>query len=540
MDRITVDNRYALSRFLGGGGMGKVYLAHDRDLDRDVALKVLREHYAEDEGFVERFEREAKSAASLNYPNVVAVYDRGRSEDGSYYIVMEYVSGGTLKDRILREGALDPDEAVRVGAQVADALGVAHGAGIVHLDIKPQNVLLTVSGDAKVGDFGIARAAEAAPLSDSGLVLGTANYMSPEQAMGDPVGPTSDLYSLGVVLYEMLTGELPFEADSAVGVAMKHVTEPPRPPGEVNPRVPGTLDALVMRLLAKRPGDRYGSAAELAGDLRRVAEGLPPVHAPVAGEAETQRLAAPAAFPGSPGGSRRGSFRRGSWILLALLAALVALLALAGLVLSRGPDGPLVGSLGRAAEEAGQALGVGRGEVPGVVGLEEKEARERLAEKGFGVSVERRKSAAEDEGKVLEQSVPGGEEVARGSRVALAVGDGPRIVEAPDLVGLTPEEAEDRLREAGLKPGDRKEAPSEKVPEGKISGQDPPAGEKTEADTEVDLVVSSGPPEIDQIDVPVVRCRSVEDAMAMLREAGCEVTGTRTEPSPRPVGTVVG
>ncbi|MBA3790187.1 MAG: serine/threonine protein kinase, partial [Rubrobacter sp.] len=219
MERITIDDRYAVSRLLGSGGMGKVYLARDEDLDRDVALKVLREQYAEDEGFVERFEREAKSAASLNHLNVVAVYDRGRSEDGSYYIVMEYVPGGTLKDRVLREGALDPGEAVRVVAQVADALGVAHEAGVVHRDVKPQNVLLTVSGDAKVADFGIARAAHATTITESGLVLGTANYMSPEQAMGDPVGPAGDLYSLGVVLYEMLTGEVPFEADSAVGVA---------------------------------------------------------------------------------------------------------------------------------------------------------------------------------------------------------------------------------------------------------------------------------------------------------------------------------
>ncbi|MBA2344586.1 MAG: protein kinase, partial [Rubrobacter sp.] len=521
MEHTTVDNRYALSRFLGGGGMGKVYLAHDGDLGRDVALKVLREHYAGDEGFVGRFEREAKNAASLNHPNVVQVYDRGRSEGGSYYIVMEHVPGGTLKDLILREGALDPGEAARLAAQVADALGVAHGAGVIHRDIKPQNVLLTESGDAKVGDFGIARAAEAATISESGLVLGTANYMSPEQAMGDPLGPASDLYSLGIVLYEMLTGELPFEADSAVGVAIKHVTEPPRPPGEVNPKIPKALDALVMRLLAKRPGDRYGSAEDLASDLRRIAEG--PVQASAAGEAATQRLAAPAAFPGSPGGPRRGRFRL--WALLALLVALFALLALAGLVLSRGPDGPVVGSLGRGAEEAGQALGVGRGEVPGVVGLDEEEARKRLADEGFGVSVERRESAGEDEGKVLEQSVHGGEEVARGSRIALAVGGGPRIVESPDLVGLTPAEAEDLLREAGLEAGERKVAPSGEVPEGEVSGQDPQAGEKTKAGIEVDLIVSSGSPETSRIDVPVVQGLSVEEAREMLRKAGCEVAG---------------
>jgi len=540
MERITIDDRYAVSRLLGSGGMGKVYLARDEDLDRDVALKVLREQYTDDEGFVERFEREAKSAASLNHPNVVAVYDRGRSEDGSYYIVMEHVPGGTLKDRILREGALDPCETVRVAAQVADALGVAHEAGVVHRDIKPQNVLLTESGDVKVGDFGIARAVGAAPISDSGLVLGTAKYMSPEQPMGDPVGPSSDLYSLGVVIYEMLTGEVPFEADSAVGVVMKHITEPPRPPEELNSQIPEALGALVLRLLAKKPEDRYRSAAELAEDLRRVGEGLSLAHvAPAAGEDETQRIVALAA-PGSPSGARRESSRRGPWRFLAALAALAVLLGLAGLVLSRGPTGPVVGSLGEAAEEAGQALGFGQGEVPGVVGLDEEEARERLAGEGFGVSTERRESAAEDEGTVLDQSVPGGEEADRGSRVALAVGDGPRIVEAPDLVGLTPEEAEDEIEQAGLRSGDRKEAPSEDVPEGEISGQDPPAGKKTETDTEVDLTVSSGPPQTGRVDVPEVQGLGVEEASALLREAGCEVAGTRTEPSPQPVGTVVG
>ncbi len=275
MQQAILDNRYVLQGPLGSGGMGKVFLARDRVLERDVALKLLREQYAESDEFVGRFEREAKAAASLNHPNSVQVYDRGRAEDGAYYMAMEYVPGGTLKDRIL-DGPMDPGEAVRLGGQVADALGVAHGRGIVHRDVKPQNVLLTAHGNAKVADFGIARAASADPLSNSSLVLGTAKYMSPEQAMGGPLGPESDLYSLGVVLYEMLTGELPFDADSAIEVAMKHVNEPPRPPREKNPAVSAALDAVTMKLLEKRPGDRYPGAAELAADLSRVDEGRPP------------------------------------------------------------------------------------------------------------------------------------------------------------------------------------------------------------------------------------------------------------------------
>ena len=549
MERTVVDNRYVLSGLLGGGGMGRVYLACDEVLERDVALKVLRERYAGDEGFVERFEREARAAAALNYPHIVSVYDRGRTEDGTYYIAMEYVPGGTLKDKILGEGAVEASEAVRLAVQVADALGVAHASGIIHRDVKPHNVLLTADGNAKVADFGIARAASDVSLSNSSLVLGTAKYMSPEQATGDPLGPESDLYSLGVVLYEMLTGEVPFEADSVVGVAMKHVNEPPRPLKEKNPSVPEALDAVTMKLLEKKPEDRYPGAAELVTDLSRVGEGLPPAFAEAgAGTPETEGtelLAAPTVpNRGRPAGVRRDFSRsrtRRRWALLLLLgAALVVLVALATLGLSRSSGGQVLGSLG---EEAGQALGVGEGEVPGVVGLTEKEARERLTEEGFGVSVEDRRSSRDDEGKVLGQSVPGGKEAERNSRITLTVGGGPRTVKAPDLVGLTPEKARSKLDAADLELGGRKEAPSEEVPEGEVAAQDPWAGKKAEAGAEVDLTISSGPPaanEAGEVEVPEVSGLGVEGATALLGAAGCEVVGTRTEPGPEPEGTVVG
>ena len=508
MERIDVDNRYAISGLLGGGGMGKVFLARDEILDRDVALKVLREQYARDEEFVGRFEREAKAAASLNYPHIVQVYDLGTAADGTYYIAMEYVPGGTLKDRILKEGSMEAAEAARLASQVADALGVAHTRGIVHRDIKPQNVLLAADGDVKVADFGVARAASETSLSDSSLVLGTAKYMSPEQAMGDPVGPESDLYSLGIVLYEMLTDEVPFEADSALGVAMKHVNEPPRSPKEKNPAVPEALNAVTMKLLEKKPEDRYPGTAELAADLSRVSEGFPPVFAAPAKTGgiaaprteQTTPLATPTPVraPGGPNGVRRnfsGSLvRRRRVLLLLCVAVLVALLLLAGLGLSRGTVGPVVGSLAEAAEEAQQALRVGEGKVPKLVGLTEEEARGRLGEEGFGVAVERRESSQKEKGEVLEQSVPVGEEVQRGSRIALAVGGGPQIVQAPRLVGLRPARAEKRLEEAGLKLGERKEAPSVGVPAGEVAAQDPPSGEAAKRGTEVDLTISSGPP----------------------------------------------
>ena len=337
MRRALIDDRYAVLDALGKGGMARVYLVRDEVLSRDVALKVLWEQYADDEAFVERFRREARSAASLNHPSIVQVYDQGRAhEDGTYYIAMEYVPGGTLKERIKREGPLDHREAAGIAVRVAEALQTAHGRGIVHRDIKPQNVLLTSSGEAKVADFGIAWAASSKTITETNLVLGTSAYMSPEQVRGERVGPASDLYSLGVVLYEMLTGEQPFRADDPIATAMKHLEEPVPHPGRANPAVPGGLDALVVKLLAKNPEDRYASAAALAEDLLRVRDGLPPLAAGL----ETQKTLPRSFAPDGRGEIRatptvavsekaasRPARRRN---LLPLLAALLVGVALLG------------------------------------------------------------------------------------------------------------------------------------------------------------------------------------------------------------------
>ena len=330
-----IDSRYVLGRSLGNGGMGEVYLAHDGVLDRDVALKVLRSHYAGDEEFAGRFLREARSAAGLSHPNIVQVYDRGETEDGISYIAMEYVPGGTLKELIDGRAPIGAREAAGMAARISLALEAAHERGVIHRDIKPQNVLVTPSGDLKVTDFGIARAASAVTSAASSTVFGTVGYISPEQAMGEPVGPASDLYSLGVVLYEMLTGELPFTADNSIAVCMKHVTEPLRPPMALNPAIPGQMNAVVVKLLAKDPSDRYGSAAELLTDLERVGEGLP-----LAAEAATQPLGPPVA-PSRGTGGRRGA--------RTLAVASVALLALLGAVLFDTLQGKATqGSLPRA------------------------------------------------------------------------------------------------------------------------------------------------------------------------------------------------
>jgi len=332
--------RYVLSDLLGAGGMAEVFLAHDRILGRDLALKVLREDFAKDPGFVSRFQSEAISAASLNHPHVVQVYDQGHAEDGRLYIAMEHVPGGSLKDIITRRGALEPAEAARLAWQVAEALGAAHERGIVHRDVKPQNVLLGEAGEAKVADFGIALAASTSTTSETNRVFGTASYMSPEQAMGERVGPASDLYSLGVVLYEMLTGTVPFEADGALATALKHVTDQPIPPRERNPSVPETMEALVMVLLAKDPEDRYPSAFELAEDLRTARERLPLALAGATRYPETAREFVGIGGDAHPGSSESAPTRRRPVAIgLVALAALMALLGAFGWDLTGAREG---------------------------------------------------------------------------------------------------------------------------------------------------------------------------------------------------------
>ncbi|MGH2657217.1 MAG: protein kinase domain-containing protein [Actinomycetota bacterium] len=272
--------RYDVVRALGWGGMAEVYLAVDRQLGREVAVKVIRERFAEDERFVMRFRREARAAASLSHPNVVAVHDVGVHQ-GSPFIVMEHVPGWTLAELVRDGGPMDPGRVAEIGEAVARALGAAHAAGIVHRDVKPGNVMVTADGRVKVLDFGIARALRWTPLTDTPAVQGTAEYMAPEYVKGDGADPRSDIYSLGVVLYELLAGRPPFTGDSPLQVAYKHLEEAPAPPDAVRPGLPANLTAVVMRCLAKHPGDRYRRAEELAADLGLLQGGRPAATAPI-------------------------------------------------------------------------------------------------------------------------------------------------------------------------------------------------------------------------------------------------------------------
>src|SRR5713226_196381 len=283
------DGRYRILRKLGTGGMANVYLAEDEVLGRRVAIKILNDRHAGDDQFVERFRREAKNAASLSHPNIVSIYDRGEAE-GTYYIAMEYLDGRSLKELIVARGPAPIHLAVDYARQILAAIRFAHRHGIVHRDIKPHNVLVDGEGRLKVTDFGIARAG-ASQMTEAGSIIGTAQYLSPEQARGTAVDQRSDLYSLGVVLYELLTGTLPFNGDTPVEIAMKHLSTIPEPPSERKPDVPRDLDLIVMRALAKDPDDRYESAEEMDADLERFMRGS--AISPLTEESATQIMRAP-------------------------------------------------------------------------------------------------------------------------------------------------------------------------------------------------------------------------------------------------------
>src|SRR5215211_1252960 len=500
MGRNLIDQRYELRTLVGSGGMADVYLAGDEVLGREVALKILKDRYAENEEFVERFKREAKSAAALSSPYIVPIFDRGETDDGKYYITMEYLPGGTLKERIMATGALR-SQAAEVAFQVAEGLKAAHARGVVHRDIKPRNILVADSAHVKVADFGIARAVEATTISHSGDILGGAKYMSPEQAVGEQVGPASDLYSLGVVLYEMLTGRVPFEVETPADVPIRHAVAPPHSPRELASEVPEGLDAITMRLLATNPEDRFESADEVIQELQRVRAGMPFAHSSTDGATTENAPEGPKVSTSPPPPSTKPASRRRRILpTLTILAALLTLLIVVGWGLWRDSGG---GSLLRALKEHLPAEAPQDAKrppsapetvrVPAVKGMTERAARQRLTEAGFKVEVQRRESHEEATGKVIGQSVPGGKKAKRGSKVLLTVGKGQKVTKVPDLTGLPYSEAESKLEEAGYLLGGVEEATSETVPAGVVMKQDPPPGTTLDPDSYVYLTDSVGP-----------------------------------------------
>ncbi len=470
-----IDGRYRVLSRLGSGGMAEVYLAEDQLLGRQVALKVLHQHFAEDQEFVERFRREASSAAGLSHQNIVGIFDRGEW-NGTYYIAMEYVAGRSLKAIVREQGALDPAAAIDIVVQILRGARFAHRRGVVHRDLKPHNVIVDEEGRARVTDFGIARAG-ASDMTLTGSIMGTAQYLSPEQAQGLAVSASSDLYSVGVILYELLTGVVPFEGDTAVAIAFKQVSAEPFPPSALNPALPASLDAVVLRALAKNPGDRYADADEFIAALQQARlalplsagapapaapqDGLNPVTGPLLMPAAGPYVEEPAAPPGD---------HRRLWLWSAVAALVVAAVVLA-VVLSSGS---------------------GRVKVPDVVGLTEAAAVARLKVAGVTPVPTSRASTTVANGVVFEQTPAFGQVVDHGARVIVIVSSGLPTTPLAKVEGLTSAQAVSTLRAAGFKPTTKAKA-STSVAEGIVIGTEPVAGTRLAVGAPVTVLVSSGP-----------------------------------------------
>ncbi|MGZ4271091.1 MAG: protein kinase domain-containing protein [Solirubrobacteraceae bacterium] len=506
----VVDGRYKILKRIGSGGMADVYCAEDLQLGRRIALKVLHGRFAEDQEFVERFRREASSAAGLQHQHVVGVYDRGEW-DGTYYIAMEFLDGRSLKQIIQEEGPLDPERAIDIVTQVLRAARFAHRRGVIHRDLKPHNVIVDADGRAKVTDFGIARAG-ASDMTQTGSIMGTAQYLSPEQAQGQPVSEASDLYSVGIMLYELLTAHVPFDGESAVTIALKHVNEVPPPPSAFNPAVSPALDAVVMRALEKDPARRFVSADEFIAGLQAAGVAPTTVLAHDAPPPVSEAYAYPAAPP--PGPEEREGRRWWLWILALLL---------------------VVGAIVAVALLAGGAGGGKQVEVPNVVGADQASAVAKLRQDGFSTESVTRNSD-QPKGQVVGQDPPGGEKAKQGSTVTLTVSDGPAQVGVPQVTGLTQKSAIGRLTKAGLKVGDTRTETSDSVAKGRVISVSPSEGTKVDKGSDVTLVVSGGKA---QATVPGVTGKPFDEARSVLEAAGFKVTRKDKETTSKPADTVL-
>jgi len=472
--------------------MGHVYLARDRSLSREVALKVLDDRHAENPDFVERFRREAEAAASLSHPNMITVYDAGE-DDETPYIAMEYVPGGTLKNKLQARGALPPRVAAGVTLEVANALAAAHEKGIVHRDIKPENVLVTDQGHAKVGDFGIARAATATAITETDLILGSVRYLSPEQAKGEKVGPPSDLYSLGVVLYEMLTGRVPFDEENPIATAMKHVNEEPASLRELDPTIPKALEAITLKLLKKDPEQRYQSATELAEDLDGLLVG--PIPAEVPNPSETT-LKIERSIQGAS--KRRRSRHRKTFAALALLAVATLFMVLASGV-GFGKEGLFAPVLGQGTQSpvprASAPVPSGGGRValkspePPEIHTIQQQTPQQKSSPPQGQAQNQEEQVGQQISASAQASAP-----APASKLDQSPDLSSKLVSVPDLSGMSFDEARAALSGLGLLIRASAQQPSEVVPEGFVLSQDAPPGFEAQPGATVAVTLSSGPP----------------------------------------------
>ena len=523
--------RYLLGRKLGSGGMADVWLAEDKELGRRVAVKILHERYASDEQFVERFRREATNAAGLSHPNIVSIYDRGEA-DGSYFIVMEYVEGRTLKELVVTRGPCPIPVAISYTRQVLAALRYAHRHAIIHRDIKPHNVIVDHEGRVKVADFGIARAG-ASQITEAGSIIGTAQYLSPEQARGAPVDESSDLYSTGVVLYELLTGTVAFTGETPVEIAMKHISQTPEAPSVKRPEIPHDLDLVVLRALAKEPADRYRSAQEMDRDLELVARGESVARETeeaatvvLAGATAITEIGGPAKrSTGGYGGDERYraydgpvSRGRGIWPWLLIVGAVIAL----------GVTGWFL--YDRVQEQIDSNAPVS---VNDYRGIQESLAVENIANDGFEPRVTREPNEEVAGGIHLRPAARPGDEARKGEPRDRARLDGQARGAGADVVGKTEADAVAEITRAGLDANSVQINSSQ--PAGIVTGQAPPPGTTLVEGSEVRINVSKGPK---PVGVPSVVGLLFETAAAQLQAAEFAVARTDVD-SDEPRGTVV-
>jgi len=491
--------RYEIVRHLARGGMAEVYLARDLLLDRPVALKVLFPEFSGNRSFVERFRREARAAANLNHPNIVSIYDWGE-ENGTYFIVMEYIDGLTLREVIRAEGRLAPERSAAIGADIAAALDFAHRGGVIHRDVKPGNVI--ISGMVKVTDFGIARANDPQEsLTQTGAVMGTATYFSPEQAQGVAIDPRSDVYALGVVLYEMVAGRPPFTGESPVAIAYQHVRETPVPLSQHNPHVPPDFDAVVMKAMAKNRADRYASADELRADLVRFVRGQP-VYASQQAVSDVTGVTPAAGAGAATGvmGATQVQPRAGG-------DGTVMLPATGVLTAQPEPDRPrrtgvyfvvlvvLLGLLAAFLVLLARQLGVGGSAsaiVPQVVGFSEADAIRELANAGLKAKSTAVNDDTNAAGTVFAQDPSPGTKLKKDADVAIKVSLGPTPVDVPDVRNTKVDKAQDTLTTRGFQVEVVNQTNDSVAPD-VVFDQDPKPETKAPKGSKVTIVVSSGP-----------------------------------------------
>ena len=544
MEQRVLGGRYLLKDKVGTGGMATVFRAQDQVLDRTVAVKIMLPQYAGDATFAARFKQEAQAAAGLSSPYIVSVYDWGKDGD-TYYIVMEYLRGTDLKSGIKSHGALDPKKVAQIGSQISSALSVAHKHEIIHRDIKPQNIMVLPDGNIKVMDFGIARAKNS-HLTQDNNVLGTAHYVSPEQTRGQDLGPTSDIYSLGVVMYECATGRVPFDGDDAISVALKQVNELPVPPSQINSGVDADLERIILKCMEKDPANRFQTADELrqvlnnylsgravnvseptriigaAGDLgatktRELSDSTRAMVRPVSGVSGQSN--AHSAVSGSTGSYEVDQPKSNK---NKIIAAVVAAIAVVGVVVAFAPG----------------LFGGEQVTVPDVLNKDQQTAIEQIKEAGLEVgTVDQSYNDDVDEGKVAEQTPNGNTKKPKGTKVNLVISKGPKPsekVEVPQLVGLTKDQAEAALASVGLK-GEATEEANE-AEEGQVFEQGTDAGKEVEKGTTISYKVSSGP---DTTSVPDLTDMTEAQARNALDMAGFGVDVSYQENDSVTEGTVI-